>query len=183
MSILARFLEWLAGRSASNETAPDRRERVFYSGMVLAMLVVFFIGFSPSFFFRSPAFAGPSLTPLVHLHAAVAMGWLLMLLVQALLVAGLLLALGEHLNPPQTVVLRGAPDALKHWHARCGARYAPGRMALAIPADVTNLTGLLAERRVQGNITAYICSGHACQAPVSSFEEFENALRTSEAAG
>ena len=96
---------------------------------------------------------------------------------------GLLLALGEYLSPPQTVVLRGAPDALKHWHARCGARYAPGRMALAIPADVTNLTGLLAERRVQGNITAYLCSGHACQAPVSSFEELENALRTSEAAG
>ena len=96
---------------------------------------------------------------------------------------GLLLALGEYLSPPQTVVLRGAPDALKHWHARCGARYAPGRMALAIPADVTNLTGLLAERRVQGNITAYLCSGHACQTPVSSFEELENALRTSEAAG
>ena len=96
---------------------------------------------------------------------------------------GLLLALGEYLNPPQTVVLRGTPDALKPWHARGGARYAPGRMALAIPADIANLTGLLAERRAQGNITAYLCSGHACQAPVSSFEEFENALRTSETAG
>ena len=96
---------------------------------------------------------------------------------------GLLLALGEHLSPPQTIVLRGTPDALTSWHARCGARYAPGRTALAIPADITNLAGLLAERRVQGNITAYLCSGHACQAPVSSFEELENALRTSEAAG
>ena len=85
---------------------------------------------------------------------------------------GLLLALGEYLNPPQTIVLRGTPDALRSWHARCGTRYAPGRTALAIPADVTNLTGLLAERRVQGNITAYLCSGHACQAPVSTFEEF-----------
>src|SRR3989344_574866 len=95
---------------------------------------------------------------------------------------GLLLALGEHLNPPQVIVLRGAPDILKSWHARCGAHYAPGRAALAIPADVTNLTGLLAERRVQGDISAYICSGHACQAPVSTFEEFDKALQTGEIA-
>ncbi|OGI41020.1 MAG: hypothetical protein A2V91_04545 [Candidatus Muproteobacteria bacterium RBG_16_64_10] len=93
---------------------------------------------------------------------------------------GLLLALDEYLNPPQTIVLRGAPDALRSWHARCGARYAPGRAALAIPADVTNLAGLPAERRVQGNITAYICSGHACQALVSTFEDFDNALRRGE---
>ena len=96
---------------------------------------------------------------------------------------GLLLALDEYLNPPQTIVLRGAPDALRSWHARCGTRYAPGRTALAIPSDVTNLTGLLAERRVQGNITAYLCSGHACQAPVSTFEEFEKALHASETTG
>ena len=38
---------------------------------------------------------------------------------------GLLLALDEYLNPPQTIVLRGAPDALRSWHARCGTRYAP----------------------------------------------------------
>ncbi|MBI3569664.1 MAG: thioredoxin domain-containing protein [Gammaproteobacteria bacterium] len=95
---------------------------------------------------------------------------------------GLLLALGEYLSPPQTVVLRGTPDTLKPWHARCGARYAPGRMALAIPADVTNLTGLLAERRIQGDITTYLCSGHACQAPISSFEDFDKALRTGEIA-
>lgn len=93
---------------------------------------------------------------------------------------GLLLALDEYLDPPQTIVLRGAPDALRSWHARCGARYAPGRAALAIPADVTSLAGLLAERRVQGNITAYLCSGHACQAPVSTFEDFDSALRRSE---
>jgi len=95
---------------------------------------------------------------------------------------GLLLALDEYLNPPQVIVLRGAPDILKSWHARCGAHYAPGRAALAIPADVTNLTGLLAERRVQGDISAYICSGHACQAPVSTFEEFDKALQTGEIA-
>jgi len=62
------------------ETPRPRRERLFDSGMVMTMLVVFFIGFWPSFIFRKPDFAGPPLTPLIHLHAANAIGWLLMLL-------------------------------------------------------------------------------------------------------
>ena len=84
-----------------------------------------------------------------------------------------------------------APDHCAARRARCTQVLArtlrdtlcPGRTALAIPSDVTNLTGLLAERRVQGNITAYLCSGHACQAPVSTFEEFEKALHASETTG
>ncbi len=93
---------------------------------------------------------------------------------------GLLLALDEHLNPPQAIVLRGAPDALRSWHARCGTRYAPGRAVLAIPADAADLPGLLAERRALGAVTAYVCSGHACQAPVTDLGAFEQALATQE---
>ncbi len=62
------------------ETPRPRRERLFDSGKVMAMLVVFFIGFWPSFIFRKPDFAGPPLTPLIHLHATIAIGRLLMLL-------------------------------------------------------------------------------------------------------
>ena len=54
------------------ETPRPRRERLFDSGKVMAMLVVFFIGFWPSFIFRKPDFAGPPLTPLIHLHATIA---------------------------------------------------------------------------------------------------------------
>ncbi len=89
----------------------------------------------------------------------------------------LLLALDGWLNPPQTVILRGADEALTAWQARCHKHYAPGRLAVAIPANATGLSGLLAERRpLGGPVTAYVCSGHACQAPASDLTAFEQAL-------
>ena len=93
----------------------------------------------------------------------------------------LLLALEEYLYPPQTVVLRGEPAALEPWLTRCHSAYAPRRMALAIPANETELPGLLAERRPQGEALAYVCSGTSCQAPVSDFAALEQALATAEA--
>ncbi len=95
---------------------------------------------------------------------------------------GLLLALEEYLSPPQTIVLRGHATALGAWRARCGRHYAPGRLTLTIPADATGLPDVLAQRHALGDVTAYVCSGHACQTPVSTFEEFENALHTGEIA-
>jgi uncharacterized protein YyaL (SSP411 family) len=68
------------------------------------------------------------------------------------------------------------------WLERTRRRYAPGRLVLAIPAGAAGLPGLLAERRTHGDICAYLCSGHACQAPVSTFEEFERALASVEIA-
>jgi len=90
--------------------------------------------------------------------------------------ASLLIALGEHLEPPQTVVLRGREPALSAWQARCAAGFAPGRIALAIPDDATALPGLLAQRTPQGEVTAYVCSGHSCRAPVTALAELETAL-------
>ncbi len=92
----------------------------------------------------------------------------------------LLLALDEYLHPPQTVVIRGEGEAFAAWHARCHRRYAPGRLAVAIPTDTAGLSGLLAERRALGPQTAYVCSGHACQAPVTGFAELEQALTAQE---
>jgi hypothetical protein len=63
-------------------------DRLFYSGMALAIAVVIFTGFAPSYFLRSPAFAGPPLTPLVHLHASLAASFVLLLVLQTWLVAG-----------------------------------------------------------------------------------------------
>jgi len=92
----------------------------------------------------------------------------------------LLLALDEHLNPPQTVVLRGRGETLAAWQARCRLRHAPGRLAVAIPDDAADLPGLLAERKALGAATAYVCSGHACQAPVTELDTLEQALAAQE---
>jgi len=89
----------------------------------------------------------------------------------------LLLALEEQLAPPQTVILRGTPAAMQPWQAVTGRQYHPHRLVLAIPDDVTDLPGILAERTARNGVTAYICTGHACSAPVTDLAEFESALK------
>jgi hypothetical protein len=89
----------------------------------------------------------------------------------------LLLALEEQLAPPQTVILRGTPEAMQPWQAVAGRQYHPHRLVLAIPGDVTDLPGMLAERTARNSVTAYVCAGHACSAPVTDLAEFESSLK------
>jgi uncharacterized protein YyaL (SSP411 family) len=88
----------------------------------------------------------------------------------------LLLALEEQLSPPQTIVLRGTPEAMRPWQAAAGRSYHPHRLVLAIPGDIAGLPGILAERTARNGVTAYVCAGHACSAPVTDMAEFEAAL-------
>jgi hypothetical protein len=88
----------------------------------------------------------------------------------------LLLALEELLDPPQTVVLRGTPEAMQSWQALAGHHYRPHRLVLAIPNDAENLPGMLAERKAMDGVTAYICAGHTCRAPATNLSDFESSL-------
>ncbi len=92
----------------------------------------------------------------------------------------MLLALEEYLYPPQTIVLRGDPQALQPWQARCQQRYAPRRLTFAIPGEAEPLPGLLAERAPRPDPVAYVCEGHQCGAPISELSELEASLATTE---
>jgi hypothetical protein len=94
----------------------------------------------------------------------------------------LLRALEEQLYPTETVVLRGRGGELRAWQQRAQQNYAPRRLVVAVPDDAVALPGLLAERKPLGTTTAYLCSGHACQAPVRAFADFERALAAGEVA-
>ena len=62
----------------------------------------------------------------------------------------LLAAVEEYLQPPQTIVLRGAPEAMATWTALCTRRYAPHRPTLAILDGARDLPGILAQRTPRG---------------------------------
>ena len=94
----------------------------------------------------------------------------------------LLVALEELLDPPEVVVIRGAPVELEPWRARATAGYAPRRLVLAIPDDESGLPALLAERAPRGSPVAYVCEGHVCDAPVTEFAAFHARLAASEIA-
>ncbi len=92
----------------------------------------------------------------------------------------LLLAIEEHLNPIQTIVLRGNQKDMAAWLSRCQQHYTPRRLTVGIPYNATGLPGVLAERMPGTSITAYVCTGHACSAPVTSLTELESLLSQSE---
>ena len=94
----------------------------------------------------------------------------------------LLVALEELLDPPEIVVIRGAPGELEPWRARATAGYAPRRLVIAIPDDASDLPALLAERAPRGSPVAYVCEGHVCDAPVTEFAAFHARLAAGEIA-
>ncbi len=62
------------------------RERMFYSGMAIAILIVIFVGFSRTFYLR-PYFHSERLIPLLILHGIVFTSWIALFMTQTTLVA------------------------------------------------------------------------------------------------
>jgi uncharacterized protein YyaL (SSP411 family) len=73
-------------------------------------------------------------------------------------------------------VLRGTPEAMQSCQALAGRDYRPHRLVFAIPDGAKNLPGVLAERKAVNGIIAYVCAGHACQAPITNLADFESSL-------
>jgi uncharacterized protein YyaL (SSP411 family) len=88
----------------------------------------------------------------------------------------LLLAVEEHLYPPEIMVIRGQGEALQTWHDRTGAHYAPRRLSLAIPADATDLPRALAAKQAGEGVVAYVCEGFQCGPPIQGLETLAVAL-------
>ena len=103
----------------------------------------------------------------------------------------LLMALEEQLNPPEIIVIRGttlgtASDAkpaarmdaeLHRWQQVARSDYAPRRLTLAIPAEVTELPPALAAMQPEARVRAYRCRGTQCEAPSESLEQFKQQLK------
>jgi uncharacterized membrane protein YozB (DUF420 family) len=63
-----------------------RRERLFYTGMVVAIVITVFAGFSRTFYLR-PYFQTQPLIPLLVLHGVAFSSWMVLLITQSTLVA------------------------------------------------------------------------------------------------
>lgn len=78
------------------------RERRFFSSMAVALTMVTIAGFAWSTYVRtrpgSTAFGGPTLLPIVRLHAAVSALWMLLLILQTSLIASRRTALHRRLG-------------------------------------------------------------------------------------
>jgi hypothetical protein len=63
-----------------------RRERLFYVGMAVAILITVFAGFSRTYFLKAQ-FGTPELSVLLHVHGLIFTSWVLLFLAQTTLVA------------------------------------------------------------------------------------------------
>ena len=72
--------------TVSTQRQSKSRERLFYIGMVVAIVITVFAGFSRTFFLR-PYFQTQPLIPLLILHGVVFSSWIVLLVTQTTLVA------------------------------------------------------------------------------------------------
>jgi uncharacterized protein YyaL (SSP411 family) len=82
----------------------------------------------------------------------------------------LLCAMMHLMDPPLQIVLRGPRDGLETWQRRCAPRLPLRARLFAIPDDAGPLPGLLAQRRAAPGVTAYVCEGFSCDAPISDLD-------------
>lgn len=87
-----------------SKTPAGAYDRLFYSGASIALALLVFGGFAPTYYLRLPGgsagatVSGGPLTPLVHLHAALFTGWVLLFIAQTALVASRRVAVHRRLG-------------------------------------------------------------------------------------
>jgi uncharacterized protein YyaL (SSP411 family) len=89
----------------------------------------------------------------------------------------LLLALDELVVPPEIIILRGETAEAEEWRAELAKLYAPRRIVLSIPSDVSDLPPALADKKPQTGTVAYICRGNVCSEPIDSLSTLVRDLR------
>ena len=82
-----------AAAAAARPAAPGTYDRMFYSGAAIAMALIVFVGFAPTFYLRS-AFGAPTsvtgmtiLRPLTLAHGIIFTSWVVLFVIQTTLVA------------------------------------------------------------------------------------------------
>lgn len=85
----------------------------------------------------------------------------------------MLSAFDEWSAPPRSIVLRGAAEEIVDWQSMALNGYAPNSLCFAIPAAEADLPGLLAERKPNTGVIAYVCVGNRCLPPAQSQQEFQ----------
>jgi len=130
---MAAASEALSQRSSINDPA-RRRERLFFGGMAVALLIAVFVGFAPTYYLRAP-FDGPALTPSLKVHGFLFSTWMILLGVQTSLIATGKTAVHRKLGVAGAVLgvlmmIAGAYVAISR--ARAGITVPPPGMTMAV---------------------------------------------------
>ncbi len=91
----------------------------------------------------------------------------------------LLKAAEEQSHDPQTIIIRGQNNQqngqAQHWLKLCNEQYAPQRQTYLI-TDSETLPESLAMKKLEGEITAYLCTGMTCGLPITTEDQLTENL-------
>ena len=100
--------------------------------------------------------------------------------------ATLLMALEEHLTPPQILVLRARPDDAKElnaWRRTLARAFRPTTLLLSLTGAADTLPTALAKplpKKGESTVNAWLCRGVSCLAPVGNLEALGEMLKQAE---
>ena len=103
----------------------------------------------------------------------------------------LLTALEEYRHPAQLVVVRGPRSSIGEWLTAARAGYRPSRAVYGIPDDAERLPAYLprpspvrlVSEQAGSPISAYLCNGLQCSAPITELAEFQKAMQANRSDG
>jgi len=81
--------------------------------------------------------------------------------------AGFVSLLEQISAQPGSIIVRGDTNQLALWREQLGPRLTPHQMAFFIPSDAEDLPDAIAEKKIDGETTAWICHGFTCQPPIT----------------
>ena len=98
----------------------------------------------------------------------------------------LLTALEQSRYPPELVIVRGPRSSIGEWLTAARAGYRPSRAVYGIPDDAERLPAYLprpspvrlVSEQAASPISAFLCNGLQCSAPITEFAEFHKAVES-----
>ena len=82
----------------------------------------------------------------------------------------LLTALGEHLDPPAVIVIRGDEPSTRSWQTRLNGLCRDDLLVLGLDSDLADLPAALA-KPAREKVTAYVCCGVKCLPEIVQIDE------------
>lgn len=93
--------------------------------------------------------------------------------------AGFVTLLQVSIHPPMQIIVRGDNGEFENWRAAVLPRLTPLQSAYFIPKDAADLPELLSSKTSDEPVSAWICEGFSCRAPIADLESLIVTLEAS----
>jgi uncharacterized protein len=91
--------------------------------------------------------------------------------------AAMAIALGEQLELPALLVLRGEAGTLARWQAELAREYLPATLVVALPDCIAGLPEPLDKPARRAPASAWLCRGATCLEPIDDLVELRKAIK------